>query len=467
MPPEPPSIAGIALCTLVGSLLGAAALPAQEGGDQPIPGRVKIRVGTPLLVSHAMEISFVMTMVREEGETRSTNLDFRSEQEFIDEFISVTPEKEESTRTYLRAAEWRHSQASDPGLEGVTMRYRREGTGRSLHVDGDRWLPKRVLQDHLTGFDSIGIWTEFPQTWTPDERIEVDLRSLAPLLLGCEVRSRSAIARLELASVDRNASIATLRGEWVTEGVIPASRASPEIAIRNDGALEIRFDFAAGRVLELAFDGTVQSEAGSEGQRRMTGSGKLRSRLVTRIPEDPAALRAHPPQFPIAMRYDAGLSLRLDLPSHWVEVVGGSESAFMLRRSVEKRKGDATILLFPITAESAVPDVYFRFIEQAYAARGQEFEAEEVESTLGKGRAYTISEEQEGRKIRVRTEVYPYRERWVHLQLVGDVEAVAAALDEFIAARPTLRVWNPPPPAPSGSPESPAADPPRPDPPGE
>jgi len=462
-----PRIAGVALLAAVVTLVAARG-GAQEPAPESIPARVKVRVAVPLFVATRLETSFLLTQTRAAGESRSFRHEHREEREFIDELIAFDAEREESTRTILRAAAQEGGEGVDPGLEGVTIRYLRTGKEKSLRIDGDRNFSPSDLADFLQTFESTGIWLEMPDSWALGATQEIDLRPLAPLLLGEELRYRSAIAKLALDSIDRESSRSILRGSLTVEAIRPAAPGETELVFHAAGSLELRLDHAGHRIEEVSFRGEGRIEGVAGALPRIEGEGTIRALLETRIAGDAAERRAAAPVFRPALRAAGSLGLALTVPSHWMPA-DTKNGMFALSRSLEKSRGRASILLFPMDRPSAVPSAYFQFVEQLYAARGIAFEKEEVESPLGKGCAYRIVEEEEGRRQIVRTELYPWRERWVHFQLIADETHFDAALPEFIAARGTLRSWSPPQvdrPAPPpvedapGAPGAPAEEPP-------
>lgn len=419
------------------SFLLAAVVLADEPEESKAAKSEEIPIAIRLPVKRPILCTRIFTLRPDPEGGKPDPQDFKEELQFIDEHERIDDQTEMGTRFFIKTWSTVGAEVIDPCLTGVHFGFRREGDRESLDLKSRRRLPKRIVEEVLKQFSTLGIWAEFPEKARVGSSLKVNLGHLAPLLTTGKLAVESAEANVTLESLD-DSGYATFRGKAKIEerGNLEGRDAS----MIYEGDCAIRTHPAGDRILSVTFEGSLDFDMRGEDRPRR-GGGRFKVELVTEIGEAVEKARAQKPRFRERVFSLPVPPITLKLPSFYVDVEEGEQMAYL--RTRESADGAATISVQSTGSEKPAKE-YFNEIETEFRKEAEAgfMSSERVRSPLGEGRAFLLgSKDPDGKPLKMRNELYSIGQgRYIMYILVGSPKAFAEALPEFEKARKTLEV---------------------------
>ncbi len=408
---------------------------------EPVNTSLHVPLNQPLLVEHSGKNEFKLTLEIAKKRVEHSLVEEFTDR-FIDEYTELNDDREVATRHILQSRRMSDGRIADPPSQGMTLEFRRVGTDTNLQVQGDRLLPKEKLQELLGLFDALWIWAKFPDQLKVGDRFDLDLRYLAPILLGGEFDYDSCPTQLVFESHDPATSLAVYAGRGRVVGKLDEEKMAGTVT--SDGDCRIVVHLAEQRIDTIDFAGSMQFDGRVGNVTGVRGTGSCRCTLKTRLEPNASRLRAVRPEFRKREFQSRRHKVMIELPSSWAEF-DNKESSYQLVRTLDAEKGEADLSFQVLQTSSADPKTFLGQIDDEFRKENIKAEFKDVSCPLGKGRATIVDKEEAGRKKFVRSEFYPHDGVWLVYKLSGDAEACKAALKEYEAARKTLKPSKEPP----------------------
>ncbi len=410
-------------------LTGAVSAAAAE----TIPLRLEVPIDVPLRIDLTQEISLDVT-AQVGAETVSTSFGGEVDAELLDVYRTLSDTEESGARTVLKW--WRSSNGTieDPPITGAVFLVSVDEEGLTeISIDGDRTIPRSVLNQQLNLSPSLWAWAAFPDEAEVGSSLALDLKPLAALVFGEEFEFDEAAADVTFDAYDAETRRATFSGAVRAAGNSLDEEAPGRAEFT--GPITLVTDLGENRIHELRFDGEVAVE-GEQGGVSFTGQGRLKSGIRTHLAPD--GFEAPTPRHRTAVRKSEPIGLELALPSYYGEMRSTPES-FELLRTIDESDGQAIVNVQVIEASSANPKAFFDALGEQLKKDDPTMRLKGVRSPLGNGKAMVVEKEEGGRSFYIRTEFYPWRGKWVAYKLSGDAAACEHALPEYVKARKSLR----------------------------
>lgn len=428
--------ATVAVAVLILGISTASTGHAQSDGApaplEPIYASADEKVDTSfrLAIDRAILIDRKLTA---KGSLGSAKIDFESGTLLVDRHLKNTDKKEEATREYLKCYAKTNGDTSDPAYHGMTVNYQADEEGVEVQLKGDRILPTALLNQLLGDFDSLSLWTAFPQSIKVGDKAKLNLSFVAPLLGFNGHGLSEAKGSVKLKSYETQGRIATFEGnvEFVTFGFIGGYYSTTTVK----GRCTIVTSKTERCIRSIMFDGTFNmSLSGSS----LKGSGNYTVELKTEV--DPQKVR-------IARKKNyrtrdnifrvPGLGVGVKLPSYYAQMRTDYPNR-MWALTKDSDRGLAFIELSALQGDTTQKNLFFDKVFGSVKREYPNAKMKKARARIGEGRVYYIPVGKGEDTTFVQSEVYVMKNQYLFVRLSGAPRAFRNAVKDFGKARKSI-----------------------------
>ncbi len=399
-----------------------------------------VEIDRPLLCERTLRLAGTV-MVDVAGVPVELPIAVRDELVFIDTIEESTTSGVKSSRAFLKAFTEINGEVADPPFNGVRVEYHQVGDNVDVRLP-DSVMPQGLVDAMLRGYRSVGLWLDLPASAAVGGSYDVDLGTLAPVLLSHETVPGEARATLSLESFDPATGVAAFAGEAKLQGTVDVQGIAATETIQ--GKCVVRTRPSEGRILSLTIDGAASfGGAGIQpGGPKVSGGGKYTVDLSTEIGSDVVRARVRRPQVRQKKVALPALGLELELASSWAQLPPGEVTGFV---QTSGRTMGAVVELQLVAGDTSNPTKFLDEVGAQIRKTHPDVRTQNVMSPIGKGRSFVFSQEEEGAApLRVQSEIYPFGQQYLIFKLKADPtpSAFGAAVQDFLGVRRSLKPLN-------------------------
>jgi|GEM_PF-4196757 len=285
------------------------------GDERTYDLRVAFETGVPILIEidRQMEVDarIKIPMMKE----KKQKILQKDQLRLVDEYTKWEGGKNwEAFRWYIQSFSTENREIKDKELNGLAVRYWREGDQNFTEVVENRTVLRDTLNGVFKQIDSLAAWLPFPKEARIGDSFDVDFSSLAYLLLDSIGTVSVATGRFTLQSVDGETGCAKLAGTVEFEEESEEDGIEARSSYDLTGKIEI--DLNKQLISHLELKGPFEFEGGSS-LMTLAGTGKFSLKLEVTFGAAAEKAKKRKPKLREVPRTLPQRKLAFSLPSHW------------------------------------------------------------------------------------------------------------------------------------------------------